>query len=287
LEEKLENNILETDYDKYISINEKVISLDNNIQYNLEYLEEKNNEYSSIKKSYYEYLIDNIEANSYDEILINITQKIKLIKDILQDEKNKISKLHTEKINIEIELSKFKDIRDEINVLEKKRTILEYIKNILDKNGLVDTLLTENIIPSLQNTINSILSDIGHYYIDIKYKNQAVNIYKYNTNCDKNDNRGLNIMMSSGYESYLLDLVFRLALVQVNSHIKTDFLVIDEGFNVCDSDNKNNIKDLLEIMKKHYKWILIISHDEFIKSFYDTNIMIESSICGSKLNNLK
>merc|ERR1711916_290449 len=116
--------------------------------------------------------------------------------------------------------------------------------------------------------------------------NQSVNIYKED---------GLSISMSSGYESYLLDLVFRLSLVQINNHIRTDFLVIDEGFNACDSDHKDNIRDLLEFMRGYYSWILVISHDDYIKSFYDQDIEIQTVtgvsdedntvIDGSKLDN--
>ena len=93
--------------------------------------------------------------------------------------------------------------------------------------------------------------------------------------------------MSSGYESYILDLIFRIALVQINNHIKTNFMIIDEGFSACDNDNKNNVKTLLEYMSNYYDWILIISHDDFIKSFYDMDITIKKTtvenIKGSKI----
>ena len=92
--------------------------------------------------------------------------------------------------------------------------------------------------------------------------------------------------MSSGYESYQLDLIFRLALVQINNHIKTDFLLIDEGFNTCDPDHKNNVKELLEFMRTFYSWILIVSHDEYIKSFYDMSIAINTVQDGSNIRNV-
>lgn len=191
--------------------------------------------------------------------------------------KAKRDDFNSAKIRLEIDMERFREIKEELDTVEKKKIVLGYIKKILDKNGLVDILLSRNIILFLQTSINGIMSEVGHYQVDISYKNQSVNVYKDN---------GLNICMSSGYESYLLDLVFRLALVQINNHVKTDFLIIDEGFNACDDEHKNNIKELLEYMRSYYKWILIISHDEFIKSFYDVDIRIVSTLTGSRLCNI-
>ena len=63
--------------------------------------------------------------------------------------------------------------------------------------------------------------------------------------------------------------------------------MIDEGFNACDADNKNNVKELLEYMRSYYDWILIVSHDEFIKSFYDMDIRIRTSANGSFISNVE
>jgi DNA repair exonuclease SbcCD ATPase subunit/predicted MPP superfamily phosphohydrolase len=178
-----------------------------------------------------------------------------------------LNTMQTDLNEVKLDLERFVDIRRAIRSESNSKLVLEQIKKLLDRSGLVDDLLTNEIIPHIQNRINTILSDVGHYRIDITYRNQSVNIYK---------DDGLNISMSSGYESYLLDLVFRLALVQINNHIRTDFLIIDEGFNACDSEHKDNIRDLLEYMRNFYSWILVVSHDDYIKSFYDQSIEIRT-----------
>lgn len=265
-----------SEYEKCIELKRKLSIINAKIRSNLTYLEEISSNNLMKSRQYSDYVINMIETLFFQKELDQINKRISRIKEIISEKKIKRHELNTTKIRLEFELNKFKEIKEDIDTVERKKLILGYIKKILDKNGLVDTLLSKNIIPYLQTSINGILTEVGHYQVDITYKNQSVNVYKDN---------GLNIVMSSGYESYLLDLVFRLALVQINNHVKTDFLVIDEGFNACDADNKNNIKELLEYMRSYYKWILIISHDEFVKSFYDMDIRIMSSSSGSRLCN--
>lgn len=273
----------ESDYDKVIKLYSKLHKINNSIESDISQLIIDSNKKRQSMKFYKDYVIDTIEMHFCEKQINNINKKIQLLKKTLEIKRHKLNTLHTHKIKLEYDIEKFNEIREDVEITERTKIILDYIKKILDKNGLVDTLLSKNIIPYLQTNINSILTDVGHYQIEIKYKNQSVNIYKKVTSDEIE--RGLNVIMSSGYESYLLDLVFRLALVQINNHIKTNFLLIDEGFNSCDPDSKNNIKELLEFMRSYYKWILIISHDDFIKSFYDMSIDIQTINDGSRLNN--
>jgi hypothetical protein len=268
----------------------------NKIEKNLSIMMNSNLKYESLKNELYK-LYDLYKTN----ILISRECKI-TFEDYLNSKVKSLSKVNIDEIKILIEklkqriidthndISKNETILNNLLILqreyvelESQRLHLENIKNLLDKNGLVDNLLSNHIIPCITNNINNILLDVGHYSIVIEYKNQSINIYKKH-NLFKEE-RGLNAIMSSGYESYLLDLVFRLALVQINNHIKTNFLIIDEGFNSCDISNKNNIKLLLEFMRTYYSWILIISHDDFIKSFYDMSIDIKSINNYSQLKN--
>jgi DNA repair exonuclease SbcCD ATPase subunit len=220
--------------------------------------------------------MDMLKYHSLVDVVVNPKELYDKAKDIL-------GKLNCKKKDIEHKIYKFRhdqirleEIKKDYEEAELERNTYVCIKKLLDKDGLVDKILTDNIIPYLEESINGILDKVGHYRISIKYHNQSVNIYM---------NGKLNVIMSSGYESYLLDLVFRLALVQINNHVKTKFLIIDEGFNACDQENKNNVRDLLSYMKSHYDWILIVSHDEFIKSFYDMSISIEHKAGFSKLIN--
>ena len=211
--------------------------------------------------------IRSIERSDLKNRIDALRTRSNKLRNRLKELSANLTDTRTEANGIELDLGRFEEIRESIQDESNSKLVLEQIKALLDRSGLVDDLLTRQIIPYIQNRINNILSDVGHYRVNITYRNQSVNIYK---------DDGLNIAMSSGYESYLLDLVFRLALVQINNHIRTDFLVIDEGFNACDAEHKENIRDLLEYMKTYYSWLLVVSHDDYIKSFYDQSIQIQT-----------
>ena len=287
--------LIQTDYEKLIDLQKTLDLVNSRISATLTTLAEMSKKRSYNEQFYKDYVIDTIEMSFLEKNINNIGTELNLAKTLLNKKRQTLNKLSTLKMKIEFDLIKFDEIREEIVSTENRKTILDYIKKALDKNGLVDTLLSKNIIPSLQNNINNILSDVGHYQIAIEYKNQSVNINKkpptdgtvdYKDKDKDDDIRDTSIVMSSGYESYQLDLIFRLALVQINNHIKTDFLLIDEGFNTCDPDHKNNVKELLEFMRTFYSWILIVSHDEYIKSFYDMSIAINTVQDGSNIRNV-
>ena len=279
-----------TDYRKVCGLYSELNLTNSRLNTTLTILYDTSLKQNGLMKFYKDHIIDTIEMPTYEVQINHIDHRSRQIRTRLIELRQDFIVHKTSRIKLEVDLNKFLEIRDEIEELDKRKTVLDHIKKALDKNGLVDTLLSKNIIPHLQKSINSILADVGHYQVDIQYKNQSVNIYKKgNTNVNSNVNsnaRTLSVVMNSGYETYLLDLIFRLALVQINNHIKTNFLIIDEGINSCDPEHKNNIKELLEFMRGYYSWILIISHDEYIKSFYDMNISINNVGDGSNITNV-
>jgi DNA repair exonuclease SbcCD ATPase subunit len=189
---------------------------------------------------------------------------------------------------IEYEYTRFKEIKKELKQSNNMKSVYDTIKKLLNTSGIVDGILTNSIIPHLEASLNGILTEVGQKPLSIEYKNSSINIRKM---LGRNK---IDVVMDSGYESYLLNLVFRLALVQINNHIRTDFIIIDEGFGACDDENKVIIKRVLEYMKRHFKWLLIVSHDKFIKSFYDIDLRIQTvqekseyvSVSGSRITNI-
>jgi len=194
---------------------------------------------------------------------------------ILEKSKNELEKAHklNERSIMENQyISRRSDeYCGEIEELENTRSILSIIRETLEKDGLVERILKNNIIPYLEEEINEVLDRVGVFKIKIVYFNRSITIYKEN---------GLSLEMSSGYETYLMDLIFRFAIQNINRLIRINCMIIDEGFGACDDANKVNIRNLLEMMREKYQWILIISHDNYIKNFYDHSIGIEKTKNG-------
>jgi len=203
-----------------------------------------------------------------NEIILNL-EKIKKNKNILKEEiivKNNNSKI-------------FGDLLLETEELKKNGEINKKIIDII-KDGFVDNFLTKNIIPKLTNNLNSILNYYVKFEIMIAYNNKKLTIYKK----DK-DGTITNSHKMSGYETLMTNIAFRLALNNINKLFKTDFFVIDEAFAFCDDDSISKMQNLFEYMKYLYKYIIVISHNEQIKSYADRDINIINCDGFSKINN--
>lgn len=254
------NEVIDCICDELNSINVKIEDVKRNINYD-----------ESINDSLFDSLIMLPYSEYIDEAKMNKVD-IESIDMKIEKNNNKLRELRDNYVKINYDYCKLKEIRKELKESEKMKSVYDTIKKLLNTSGIVDGILSRSIIPYLEASLNGILSEIGHYSVSIEYYGSSVRVEKIV------DNKKLSIVLNSGYESYLFDLVFRLALAQINNNIRTNFIVIDEGFGKCDDENKFVIKKVLEYMKAQFKWLLIVSHDKFIKSFYDMDIRIQTIV---------
>ena len=67
-----------------------------------------------------------------------------------------------------------------------------------------------------------------------------------------------------------------MVFTRISGVIRTNFIIIDEAFDASDSKNKENIKSMIDYMDNIYDWIIIISHDTYIKSNFENHINIKT-----------
>lgn len=200
----------------------------------------------------------------------NLTDKIEYIKKINDEKTNKLFEARLIKETIT-------QIEARRNDLIKKKEELGYLVEIIGKNGLTNTLFRDEILPKLKDHINDILTFISDFTIDIEYDKGSIKIYKTVYN------KKITLTMMSGYEKFITNIAFRLAISDLNCNIKTNFFIIDEGFSYCDSEHIDKLKSLFEYLRKKYKWSLVVSHLEEIKENFDTSINIKMYKTGSKI----
>lgn len=87
------------------------------------------------------------------------------------------------------------------------------------------------------------------------------------------DNNSI-IQRSGGFYTNLLDLVFRIALSQINQYIKQDFLIIDEIMDAVAEDNRHKIPMIFDYLKQYYSYVIMITHDKYLKEFIECNMEI-------------
>jgi len=201
---------------------------------------------------------------------------------ILETKKSELSTelntLSNQLFKSEVDIAKEQHIVDEYHALTKELERLTKIENLLGTGGLVDKILSQNIIPKLQETVNSILRHIADYTVKISYYNGQIEIIKLTS-----DSKKINIATNSGCEDFIANVSFRLALANYNNYLRTNFFIFDESFKYCDQAFLDSLPKLLDYINIHYTWAIIISHDSRIISLLDNKIKIKSDKDGSRL----
>ena len=221
----------------------------------------KREEHIRLKKKYVSVL------EKYDNSKQKQENKTKLREDII----SRISGLETE-LNI------INQLKDENKKLCKTNAIVEKIIHVI-KNGYVDDILTKCVLPKLTNVVNTILSTYVTYRIKMEYKEKKLIVHKV-------DENGLlsNSLKMSGYEEDMANIGFRLGLNQISKITTTNFFIIDEGFKQCDWLNIKNVDGLFGRMRQIYDFIIVITHNDDIKSYTDIDIPIEKKDGYSYIN---
>jgi exonuclease SbcC len=144
-----------------------------------------------------------------------------------------------------------------------------YFKVVNCKTGIPSYVL-KNTCSRVQSNCNKILQKIADFTIFIEYEKE-VKIYTI-----ENDIK-IPAALSSGYQRFLLDLIFRITLTEISSISCPRILFVDEGFGSLDRDNFIAVANILQKLKLNFDSLIIISHINELKSYVDKTINITRS----------
>jgi len=267
--DELKNKITELQNDKcdekirYDEINEEIIILNekvNKLNSKLIDQEKKYKEYLNNKELYDK----NVLYNKNEEDIIVIQEDIDKLNVILDELKKDQLKINQHTIEIKL-------IETNINDCNKIYDQYLIINNILKDGGLIESIMKDNILPRFNEIVNELFLKFNSRPVEIKYEkdkkdtnNFVINIY---------DNKH-NTVRNGGYQTCLNNLIFRIALAELNTNIKSNFMIIDEILDSADTNNKQELIKLINYIRSKYDWVLIVSHDDVVKDTFDNTIEI-------------
>jgi exonuclease SbcC len=285
LEDKLNEEDDKTfdDYDTYNDLNDNLNKYEKeltSIKYNREILLNKINTTESYLKENKDILnvIDKNQEN-YNKYL-DTKKKLDKIKkefNIIEKEYNDNTKLLQEKE------TKINDLKEKCiiakNIINKCTESIEDLKdfellvNILKTNGLCDKLLEEQIVVNLQKALDDICTYINHekIYIDLVHTNDNTTKKFY---IIIRTDKIKDIANAGGFQRNIMELIFKVAFLRINSYLKSDFIIIDELFDACSEENKSMAIKLVEYYKTQFNKILLVSHNQSIINLFDKRLII-------------
>ena len=286
LEEKLnieEDKVFE-DYEKWEELMKDLTKLEktlSNLNFkNAELINKLNKEKTKLKNKEDILVVINKNKENYNtycklkkELIktqkeFNIIEKeYKTNNEILQNDDLKINNLR-EKCIIA------RDIIKKCEESNKDIDDFELFVNILKTNGLCSKILEEQIVVNLQKAVDEICNYIGHEKIIINF------IHRPNNDVKKFDiliktNKIKDISNAGGFQSNIMELIFKVAFLRINSYLKSDFIIIDELFDACSESNKTMAIKLIEYYKTQYNKILLVSHNQNIINLFDSRLIIK------------
>ena len=92
--------------------------------------------------------------------------------------------------------------------------------------------------------------------------------------------------MFSGGEAFRVNFAIRLALSRVlaqRAGARLQTLVIDEGFGSQDAEGRQRLIEAINVVKKDFAKILVITHLEELKDAFPNRIEVEKTARGSTL----
>jgi len=84
-------------------------------------------------------------------------------------------------------------------------------------------------------------------------------------------------------ERFMISVAMRVGLINVSALPRPNFLAIDEGFGVADSEHIQNISLMFDYLKEIFEFILVITHNDHLKDSVDKLIDIHKTPSGYSL----
>lgn len=225
--------------------------------------------------------------------------------DVIEAEQQMLS-LQEEENKIRMEVGAAQQEVDVLDVLRERRTGLneerenlalssgryKALERAFSKDG-VPAMLIEQALPQIQNKTNEILErlsggDMGvTFHTQREYKDKKRDDLRETLDIEISDSAGArDYEMYSGGEAFRINFAIRLALSEVlaqRAGARLQMLVIDEGFGSQDEAGRQRLIEAINLIKKDFEKILVITHIEALKDAFPTRIEVEKTPQGSSV----
>ena len=221
---------------------------------NIEFNKKKNTEIEEIRD---EITTVNTELKDLDSKLLTLSGKLKMAEKSRQDAHDGINRL--------------KD-------LEQQYKGYEYYQKAVQRDGVPYHLISK-ALPQIESEINNILNQIVEFTIVLHTDGKNINAHIV-----YDDDNYWPLELTSGMEKFISSLAIRTSLINVSNLPRPNFLAIDEGFGVLDSDNLNSMYMLFDYLKSQFAFIMCISHIDAMRDIVDKLVEIQKTNGYSKIS---
>ncbi len=167
---------------------------------------------------------------------------------------------------------------DRLKELEQQYSGYEYYQKAVNRDGVPYHLITK-ALPQIESEINNILNQVVEFTIVLHTDGKNINAHIV-----YDDDNYWPLELTSGMEKFISSLAIRTSLINVSNLPRPNFLAIDEGFGVLDSDNLNSMFLLFDYLKSQFGFLMCTSHIDAMRDIVDKLIEIKKVNGYSEIN---
>jgi exonuclease SbcC len=181
----------------------------------------------------------------------------------------------------------------ECDELQKQIGRHRTLERAFGKDG-VPALLIEQALPQIEDKANELLDRLSDGQMSIRfatqteYKDKRRDDLRETLEIQISDSAGVrNYEMYSGGEAFRVNFAIRLALSKILAQRKgarLQTLVVDEGFGSQDIQGRQRLIEAINLVKRDFAKILVITHLDELKDAFPTRIEVEKTERGSTLH---
>lgn len=202
-----------------------------------------------------------VKENKLKNDISSFKSELRLVENDIQHVYIKTESNNSIRIIREDEVKKYEE-------LEKQISYYEYYMESIDRNGIPYELIVDTL-PMIETEINNVLSQMVDFRITLDMDGKNINAYLVYSN-----DKMWPLEMSSGMERFVSSIAIRSALMKISNLPKSNFLIIDEGISVIDSNNMSSLPSIFNHFNENFDFIILISHLEVMRDLVDEFIEI-------------
>lgn len=176
---------------------------------------------------------------------------------------------YSEKGKLEHELDSLVIRKEECEKTLGLVKLYEFVTQSLSKKG-IPALILRSQLPIINAEVEKILQGIVDFSVEFELDDDLNSMDIY---LNYGEHRRL-VELCSGMEKTIASIAIRVALVNMTSLPKPDFLIIDEGFGTLDPNEAVTAGRLLHSLKKFFRFVIVITHVDSLKDYVDNTIEI-------------
>lgn len=270
--------------DEITELKEKIkLIVENNSH--IEQHKRENLEAERVKESikYLSGIIKDIESNL--EKVRESDKKLGVIsnlEDSIKELRLKIRNIISRKMELSsqkaVDKERIKDLSQKLKKCEdlsQKKRIFELYLESMGKNGISYWIISKKM-PMLNKQVNLILSQTVNFKLLIEDSEEEKSVKIFIV-----DEKGKRpVELGSGMEKTMAAIALRASLWNICLLPKTPVLILDEAFSHLDSEKYDGVINLLSYLKKFFDAIIIITHNEDLKTVMDQSYYIKKDSKG-------